>query len=175
MTKRTDRALDSDELNPNGTARRRLIKALGLGAVASQLTLDWHSPEVRLGALPAHAQSTVDAACTVTLDVSIYPSATTPITVEFLPDLISTIVIGSSTTDSTTFTLPASEHFDVSLAWNLGSATAGIGVEFAATCCTANYSNSYLAPTGTQTVSYLFGIITADTGECGFEAVCTST
>lgn len=59
------RRSDESELNPAGSARRRLLKALGLGAVATTLSIDWQRPAIRIGALPAHAQSTVESACTL--------------------------------------------------------------------------------------------------------------
>lgn len=49
---------DPSDLNPAGAARRRLIQALGLGAVAASLSLDWTPPRVRLGSAPAHAAAT---------------------------------------------------------------------------------------------------------------------
>ena len=47
---------DETTLEPTGAARRRLIKAAGLSAVASLVSFDWQRPMVRLGFLPAHAQ-----------------------------------------------------------------------------------------------------------------------
>ena len=45
-----------ENLDETGSARRRLLKAAGLSAVAGLVTLDWRKPSIHVGSLPAHAQ-----------------------------------------------------------------------------------------------------------------------
>ncbi len=71
--KTRDDVADASGLNPAGAARRRLLKAAGLAAVASTIAVDWQRPAIRLGGLPAHAQATTQdctMSFTVTADVT---------------------------------------------------------------------------------------------------------
>jgi hypothetical protein len=47
--------IDKSRLKPSGAARRRLMKAAGLTAIAAAVSIDWQKPAVRIGTLAAHA------------------------------------------------------------------------------------------------------------------------
>lgn len=59
MSRPIDKAEDGSALNPAGAARRRLIKAAGLSAIAGLVSIDWQRPAIRLGSLSAHAGASV--------------------------------------------------------------------------------------------------------------------
>ncbi len=65
---------DDSALNPSGAARRRLLKAVGLGALALPLSLEWQQPKVRFGGLPAHAIATING-CFVGVSMTVSGSS----------------------------------------------------------------------------------------------------
>lgn len=56
---------DTTGLNPAAPARRRLLRALGLSAVATAVGVQWQRPVVSLGGLPAHAEGSALTECQV--------------------------------------------------------------------------------------------------------------
>lgn len=152
---------DSSTLNPAGTARRRLIKAVGLGAVASIVSIDWQKPSVRLGALPAHAQGSISCVLTYIVPATILPTgggggaisvtligSDTGGSFEFNSGVIfdQGEISGSTTTDGTDqLTL------SMSASYTLGGQSLSISFFPQATCCfDAEGYGFQLSPEGTD-------------------------
>ncbi len=167
---------DRNTLNPAGAARRRLLKAAGLGAVAAGLSLDWRTPRVRLGALPTHAQATI-ADCTVgyTLNlVNLDPSGQSAMAALGLSDsngsstLASTIIYDTTSThqiSASTTQGPSETYSWIYLFTVPGSALSG---SFSAECCTDSLSTAVGQVNGTNSV-LLYNTVTGDPGTCSIE------
>ncbi len=158
---------DDSRHNPNGAARRRLLKALGLGAVATQIGIDWSKPAIRLGALPAHAEATMTDGCTVAYALTF--SSPGNYTAEMTANGGATLT-AISTGGGGTQALSASWNQAPSVSSTLGFNYTASGADtlfftVSAQCCDTradSYSNSRTG-SGANTTH---GIYTNDPGDC---------
>ncbi len=138
-----DEGIDEATLNPAGAARRRLIKALGLSAVASQVALDWREPKLHLGGLPAHAAGSprlcpfnVSMSYTATL------SGTNPISVGIVPESLFSTTLGDGSFSTEFMTVLPTGTNSISVAWERGVSGDVFDYEFSASCCVATADSS---------------------------------
>ncbi len=108
-----DRQQDAAQLNPHAGARRRLLKAAGMTAMAGFVALDWRRPLVRLGSLPAHAQATANLCDIVLTGSAAQVGSSTGISTAFWTYLAGVSEVGgtsesgpSSTNQTTAFDIP---------------------------------------------------------------------
>lgn len=166
-------ASDSSTLNPSGVARRRLIKALGLGALAAPLSLDWSEPKIRLGSLPAHAVATINGCF---IGASLTVSGSSGVAGSFAIALVGTggtlaqtQWTGSSSTYLVSFdgTQPPSSAETIQIHWTKGNSDEEIVVQSEASCCDAYVGSStqvcFVTTSGAYDWIYFD---TQDDGEC---------
>lgn len=172
---------DRSTLNPAGAARRRLIKAVGLGLVGSQISFDWNKPKVSIGSTPVHAQPSVMVdACTVGYTVSMSANADT---MEYSIQLTSSgsdgasfgtgTSVNASATNLRTLTgsyvQPSGESVFNGFLYTVQS-LGTLDLTWSATCCTedAVADASISVPTiGSATGDWdMFGSTAAEDGEC---------
>lgn len=159
---------DRNTLNPAGAARRRLLKAAGLGAVAAGLSLDWQTPHVRLGALPAHAESTTEG-CDVTVALTVAANSGFSVVGYYGDSSHTTFGAtlspgGEPVTLGTTYSQPANTTYSAGVS-RTGTDGISYSATFEATCCTAIESG-----VGFNSQSQLLALAsqTGDTGTCSF-------
>lgn len=172
-----DLTVDETSLNPAGAARRRLIKSLGLAAVASRVAIDWRKPQIHLGGLPAHAAGS-PRLCQFNLSMTFAPSGTNPITLQIVGETItggitvnslySTVVSDSSFTDEIATTLPIGDN-ELFLYWNRSQTSDEMDYEMSASCCDATADSSG----GIDTISPQSGdervfLVAIGDGTCSF-------
>lgn len=165
---------DHSALNPNASSRRRLLKALGFGAVATQLSLDWRKPAIRLGALPVHAQAT-QGDCAYGMTITLAGEDGTD---SYTVALWANSGAGSATVDSASFVgsngglvsydaIGASGDY-ISLGFSYSKPeTAQIPFTASATCCDDNISTAMTAAFGSEgNFNYIFEVAVQDVGDC---------
>lgn len=139
---------DTSQLNPAATARRRLLKTLGMGAAAGMVSLDWTRPIVRLGALPAHAQASPNF-CEITMQRAI-EMAEGSVSLYLTLDLSGTLQATSSTTGSPSASLELvhlptqSGTYSATFQWAMENSTSEIIYSYsqADLCCDESRGNS---------------------------------
>ncbi len=173
-----DLAVDEPGLNPAGAARRRLIRSLGLAAVASQVAIDWHKPRIHLGGLPAHAEAT-DRLCSFNLSMSFSATSTNPITLGVVGEtllegitvdyIFSTVLTDSSFTTETTTVLPTGTN-DIRLSWFRSDTNDILDYEMSASCCdpTADSSGGIETSDPLNGGELVFTVVVGD-GTCSFD------
>ncbi len=144
---------DRSTLNPAGAARRRLIKAAGLGLVASQVSFDWRKPSVSIGSTPAHAQPSVTpAACTVGFTVSMSANASSQsYSIQLVSEGTGDSGFGTGTsvnasadvlrTLTASYVQPSDDTIINDILYSVRS-LGTIDLTWSATCCTADFSAS---------------------------------
>ncbi len=123
--------LDEGGLNASGAARRRLIRAVGMGSLGAMVSLDWSRPAIRLGALPAHAAASVS--CAVGIYALQIDASGGGIGVSILVSTDTAVDSSYASSFATTFTASGSETALVVNASVTVSSPAGITL--GRTCC----------------------------------------
>ncbi len=169
---------DNSTLNASGASRRRLIRALGIGAIASQVSLDWSKPAIRLGALPAHAQGTPADACVLSLTWVVYgQSGSAPVSytnVVTADDGGGVSTLGSTTAEGSdphtlTGSISVAENSSGTLgvAYTVEDSINSIFVSYTASCCTDSLASGGFPLVGTST-DFDFFVETQEAGSCTF-------
>ncbi len=168
---------DSSTLNPAGAARRRLIKAAGLGALTGVVSVDWRKPSVRIGALTAHAQGSNLCQIDYSVNATINPDVGGAISISLLgfdtaaqSQLLGSGVIFDSgaVTGSTVTGGTETYQLQVSASITLGNSDVTISLTQAATCCGDDAGFGFVIdPSGTDgTFAWPGPQVYPDDGNC---------
>ncbi len=167
---------DTSTLNPAGAARRRLLKALGLTAVAGSVAIDWKRPAIRLGSTPLHAQPS-PLSCDVAYSVSatIDPNVGGAMSMSLIGSdtggsflMTSDVLFDSGTLSVTTVTTGTDDlTLSAAVSWTLGD-NASMLYTAGATCCTATASETRVNNDAAVDASqgFWFFIVDSDDGDC---------
>ncbi len=164
---KTQEPQDSNGINPAAPGRRRLLKAIGLSAVATQIGLDWTRPTIRLGSLPAHAQLT-ELWCTVGFSMTVDPSGLGSVTIDFIDMATVTAV----QTFSGAAGLGPGEAMGGTIDIDFSrSASSQFGVTWSAECCTETASGQQTVGGALLVDEAQFVVVEATaSGECQLSA-----
>ncbi len=155
--------LDSSDLNPHAAARRRLLKAVGLGVGAGLISIDWAKPALRLGALPAHAQGS--EVCGATWAISIVASGEI-FSMSLGRDaetLVASTFENSGELELTDSDPNASHSYRVTFSRSVTGNLDGYSTGF--TCCTAVSSSNFFPSVSSQAFTMGIGDFDGD-GAC---------